>query len=49
MAVVCGQEWSRLVGQGDLFEGNVTVANGAAGIFANFGGEKWEGMVRYHL
>jgi hypothetical protein len=28
-------------------EGNVTVADGDAGIFANFGGEKWEGMVRY--
>ena len=39
--------WRRLEAQGDLFEGNVTVANGDAGIFANFGGEKWEGMVRY--
>ena len=47
VAVVCGKEWSRLEVQGDLFEGNVTVANGEAGIFANFGGEKWEGMVRY--
>jgi len=49
VAVVCGKEWGRLVGQGDLFEGNVTVAKGDAGIFANFGGEKWEGMVRYAI
>jgi len=27
----------------------VTVAKGEAGIFANFGGEKWEGMVRYEI
>ena len=47
VAVVCGKEWSRLEGQGDLFEGNVTVAKGEAGIFANFGGETWEGMMRY--
>jgi hypothetical protein len=47
VAVVCGSEWSRLEAEGELFEGNVTVAEGDAGIFANFGGEKWEGMVRY--
>jgi len=47
VAVVCGKEWSQLEVQGDRFEGNVTVAKGDAGIFANFGGEKWEGMVRY--
>lgn len=47
VAVVCGQELSWLAGQEDLFEGNVTVANEDAGIFANFGGEKWEGMVRF--
>ncbi len=47
VAVVCGKDWSRLEGQGDLFEGNVTVAKEEAGIFANFGGEKWEGMVRF--
>ena len=47
VAVVCGKEWTRLDAQGDLFEGNVTVAQGDAGIFANFGGEKWEGMVRF--
>lgn len=47
VAVVCGKEWSRLEAQGDLFEGNVTVTKGDAGIFANFGGEKWEGMVRF--
>ncbi len=47
VAVVSGREWSRLEAQGDLFEGNVTVANGDAGIFANFGGGKWEGMVKY--
>jgi len=49
VAVVCGKEWSRLEAEGDLFEGNVTVAKGEAGIFANFGGEKWEGMVRYEI
>jgi len=49
VAVVCGKEWSRLEAQGDLFEGNVTVAKEDAGIFANFGGEKWEGMVRYEM
>jgi hypothetical protein len=47
VAVVSGREWSRLEGQGDLFEGDVTVAKRDAGIFANFGGGKWEGMVRY--
>ena len=47
VAVVSGREWSRLEAQGDLFEGNVTVANGDAGILANFGGGKWEGMVKY--
>ena len=47
LAVVCGKEWSRLDSRGDLFDGNVTVAKEEAGIFANFGGEKWEGMVRY--
>jgi hypothetical protein len=47
VAVVCGKEWSRLGAEGDLFEGNVTVANEDAGIFANFGGEKWEGLVRF--
>jgi len=47
VAVVCGKEWTKLAGQGDLFEGNVTVAKGDAGIFANFGGDKWEGMVKY--
>ncbi len=49
VAVVCGKEWSRLKGQGDMFEGNVTVAEGEAGIFANFGGGRWEGMVRYEI
>jgi len=47
VAVVCGGEWNRLAGKGDLFEGNVTVAKGEAGIFANFDGEKWEGMAKY--
>lgn len=47
VAVVCGKEWNRLAAQGDLFDGNVTVAEGDAGIFANFGGEKWEGLVSY--
>jgi len=49
VAVVSGREWSRLEAQGDLFEGNVTVAKGDAGIFANFGGEKWEGMVKHEI
>lgn len=49
VAVVCGKEWSQLEAKGDWFEGNVTVAKGDAGIFANFGGEKWEGMVRYDV
>ncbi|MDD1723367.1 MAG: hypothetical protein LUQ15_07925, partial [Methanothrix sp.] len=40
VAVVSGKEWGRLEGKGDLFEGNVTVANGDAGILANFGGGK---------
>jgi len=48
VAVVSGKEWTKLARQGDLFEGNVTVEQGDAGIFANFGGEKWEGMVRYN-
>jgi hypothetical protein len=47
VAVVCGKEWTKLTAEGDLFDGNVTVAEGDAGIFANFGGEKWAGMVRY--
>ncbi|MGV8175387.1 MAG: transglutaminase domain-containing protein [Methanothrix sp.] len=47
VAVVCGNEWSRLEAEGELFEGNVTVTEGDAGIFANFGGGKWEGMVKY--
>ena len=47
VAVVSGKEWSRLEGQGDLFEGNVTVAKEDAGIFANLGGETWSGLVRY--
>jgi len=49
VAVVCGKEWSRLAAEGDLFEGNVTVAKGDAGVFANFWGEKWEGMVKYEF
>ncbi len=49
VAVVSGKEWSWLEAQGDLFEGNVTVTKGDAGVFANFGGEKWEGMVRYYI
>lgn len=49
VAVVSGKEWSRLESRGDLFEGNVTVTNEDAGIFANFSGGKWEGMVRYRI
>jgi len=49
VAVVCGKDWVRLEAQGNLFEGNVTVAQEDAGIFANFGGEKWEGMVKYEF
>jgi len=49
VAVVCGEEWTHLAMRGDLFEGNATAGRGSVGIYANFGGEGWEGLVRYDL
>jgi hypothetical protein len=31
----------------DLFEGNAIAKKGDVGIYANFGGKGWEGLVRY--
>jgi hypothetical protein len=47
VSVVCGKEWTHLTMQGDLFEGNVIAKKGDVGVFANFGGKGWEGLVRY--
>jgi hypothetical protein len=48
VSVVCGEEWTGLVSRGgDLFEGNATATGEDVGVFANFGGERWEGVVRY--
>ncbi|MCX6678807.1 MAG: hypothetical protein NTX42_00365 [Methanothrix sp.] len=47
VAVVCGEEWTHLAMRGELFEGSATAKKGDVGIYANFGGEGWEGMVRY--
>jgi hypothetical protein len=49
VAVVSGEEWSHLASRGDLFEGNATARKGDVGVYANFGGEEWEGMVGYSL
>ncbi|MEI6104741.1 MAG: transglutaminase domain-containing protein [Methanothrix sp.] len=50
VAVVCGEEWTHLAMRGvDLFEGNVTAKKGDVGIYANFGGKGWGGLVRYDL
>ena len=48
VAVVCGKEWTHLAKQGDLFEGNATAEEGDVGVYANLGGGKWDGMVRYN-
>ncbi|MEI8004428.1 MAG: hypothetical protein WCG94_08815, partial [Methanothrix sp.] len=47
VSVVCGDEWTHLAQRGDLFEGNATAGKGDVGVFANFGGERWGGMVKY--
>ncbi|HUS75390.1 MAG TPA: transglutaminase domain-containing protein [Methanothrix sp.] len=47
VAVVSGDEWSHLASRGDLFEGNATAGKGDVGVYANFGGKGWEGLVRY--
>jgi len=47
VAVVCGKEWTHLAKDGDLFEGNATAEKGDVGLYANFGGGKWDGMVGY--
>ncbi len=48
VSVVCGKEWTHLAMRGgDLFEGNATAKKGDVGVFGNFGGEGWEGLVRY--
>ena len=47
VAVVCGDEWTHLAMRGDLFEGNATAKKGDVGIYANFGGKGWDGMVKY--
>ncbi|MCX6678067.1 MAG: hypothetical protein NTU95_09005 [Methanothrix sp.] len=47
VAVVCGDEWTSLASRGDLFEGNATAKKGDVGVYANFGGKGWEGLVRY--
>jgi len=48
VAVVCGDEWTHLAMRGgDLFEGNATAKKGDVGVFGNFGGKGWEGLVRY--
>ncbi|MGB5099901.1 MAG: transglutaminase domain-containing protein [Methanothrix sp.] len=48
VSVVCGKKWTYLAMQGDLFEGNATVAEGDVGVFAKFQGEGWDGLVRYN-
>jgi hypothetical protein len=48
VSVVCGEEWTHLAMRGvDLFEGNATAKKGDVGIYVNFGGEGWDGLVRY--
>jgi len=47
VSVVCGEEWTNLAMREDLFEGNATARKGDVGIYANFGGDGWEGLVRY--
>ncbi len=48
VSVVCGDEWTHLAMRGvDLFEGNATAKKGDVGIYANFGGKGWDGVVRY--
>jgi hypothetical protein len=47
VSVVCGKEWTHLVSQGDLFEGNETVLKGDVVVFGKFQGEGWDGLVRY--
>jgi transglutaminase/protease-like cytokinesis protein 3 len=49
VSVVCGKEWTHLAMRGDLFEGNATAKKGDVGVFGNFGGEGWEGVVRYDV
>jgi hypothetical protein len=48
VSVVCDKEWTHLAMRGvDLFEGNATAKKGDVGVYANFGGKGWDGMVRY--
>jgi hypothetical protein len=47
VSVVCAEEWSNLESRGDLFEGNATARKDDVGVFADFWGERWEGMVKY--
>ncbi len=47
VAVVSNGEWSYLASQGNLFEGNVTVAKGETGVFAKMGETEWDGIVGY--
>jgi hypothetical protein len=49
VAAVCEKEWTKLTAEGDLFDGNVTVVEGDAGVFADFGEGKWEGMAKYAI
>ncbi len=47
VSVVCGDKWTTLASRGDLFEGNATVCGDSLGVFGNFQGEGWDGLVRY--
>ena len=47
VSVVCGNDWTSLAPQGDLFEGNATVAKGDVLVFGKFQGEEWDGLVKY--
>jgi len=47
VSVVCGKEWTNLAFRGDLFEGNVTVAEGEVVVFGKFQGKEWDGLAKY--
>jgi len=48
VSVVSGEEWTGLSSRGGgLFEGNATATGEDVGIYANYGEERWEGVVGY--
>lgn len=45
--VICGETWNDLEQHGDWFEGSVTPARGDALVCANFGGDSYDGLLKY--